>query len=114
MREQVRGEVAQRESRPGAASEQPICDRHHGVEVRARHGAQHEDQDRQAERGGQAVLQQLEADVIRREALRSDAGTHNDRDEQARSKELGSSSAQHVRSRGLGLGAGSNVHVGLS
>jgi len=64
--------------------------------VRAGHWPEHQDQHRQTEGSGQAVLQQLETDIIRGQPLRGDTGTHHDSDEQTSSKELGGCSAQKV------------------
>jgi hypothetical protein len=57
--------------------------------VRSGDRAQHEDQSRQAERGGGAVFQQLQSDVIGGELLGGDPGADYDRDQQSGAEELG-------------------------
>ena len=61
LRERVRADLGQGEPGSGAAAEEPVRERDDRVEVRAGHRAEHEDQHRQPEHGGGAVLQQLQA-----------------------------------------------------
>ncbi|GAB3148176.1 hypothetical protein GCM10027058_08360 [Microbacterium neimengense] len=81
--------------------------------MRSRHRAEHEDQHRQAERRGQTVLEKLQPHIIRGETLRSDTRPDHDRDEQARSDELGSCTAQNVWSPHDGVWVGGEFHVSL-
>ena len=64
LREDVGGEIAAGEPGAGAAAEPPVGGGHDGVEVRAGDRAEHEDQHAEPERGGDGVLQQLQADVV--------------------------------------------------
>ena len=57
--------------------------------MRAGYRPEQQDQDGQTEHGGGGVLQQLQADVVRRELLGRDAGADDDRDQQGGAGELG-------------------------
>ena len=89
LRNRVRADLSQREARAEATTEEPIRERHHRVEVRAGHRAEHEDQHGETERRGRAVLQQLQARLAGRELLRGNARADDDRNEQAGAEELG-------------------------
>ena len=69
-------------------AEDAVGQRDHRVEVRAGHRPEGEDQGHQSGTGGDRVLEQLEPDVAGGEALRGDAGAHDDRDEQRGADEL--------------------------
>ena len=56
--------IGQGDARPGTSAEGPVRDRHDRVEVRSGHRAEHQDQHREPEHGGCAVLQQLDADIV--------------------------------------------------
>ena len=72
----------------GHAAEEPVGQRDHRVEVTAGHRPEREDQRHQSGTGGQRVLQQLEADVVRRQALGRDARADDDGDQAGRAEEL--------------------------
>ena len=61
--------------------------------------------DGEPEDGRRAVLQQLQADVVRRQPLRRDARPDDDGDEQAGAEELGEEAARQGRRRGRGHAA---------
>ena len=64
------------------------------VEVRAGDGAEREDQRDEPGAGRDRVLEQLQADVVRREPLRGDARTDDDRDEERGADCLGRRAAR--------------------
>ena len=81
--------LGQREADAASAAEEPVRERDDRVEVPPRHRAEHEDQHRQTERGGGAVLQQLQPHVVRGQLLRGDSRADHDGDQQAGAQELG-------------------------
>ena len=108
LRDHVHPEVAGRDP-----AEDPIGQAHDGVEMRTRDRTDREDDRDQAGRGGRRVLEQLQPDVTRREPLRGDAGSDDDRDQQHRADELGDGPPtergfhqQQGRRSGAGAGAG--------
>ena len=86
--DQLRREV-DRDLPGGHAAEEPVGQGDHRVEVPAGHRPEREDQRDQSGAGGQRVLQQLEADVVRRQALGGDARADDDGDQPGRAEELG-------------------------
>ena len=91
LRDRVRANLRQRETCAEAATENPVRERDQRVEVRAGHRAEHEDEYREAERRGRAVLQQLQAGLARRELLSGNARADDDGDEQTGSQESANS-----------------------
>lgn len=81
------GEVDTR-NRPGTTVQHDVGERHDGVEVGARHRLQDQDQHAQAEGCGEGVLEELQSDIARRELLRHDARSDDDRGEQGAAEEL--------------------------
>ncbi len=79
---------------PVLAVQRDVDEGDDGVEVSAGDGREDEDQDGQPERGGDGVLEQLQADVGGGQALRGDAGADDDRGESRAAEELADGSAQ--------------------
>ncbi len=66
------GQVGERVA-PAQAAEAGVGERHDGVEMTAGDGSEHEDDREQAGGRGGGILEQLQADIVRRERLRRDA-----------------------------------------
>ena len=84
----LRRDVGER-APPAQAAEARVDERDDRVEVRAGDRAEHEDDRVEPGGGRRGVLEQLEADVVWREALRGDPGADHDRGEKRRAEELG-------------------------
>ena len=82
------GRQVDRDLPVGHPAEEPVGQGDDRVEVAARHRPEGEDQGDQAGTGGERVLQQLQADVVRREPLGRDAGADDDGDQAGRPEEL--------------------------
>ena len=72
-----------------APADQPVRGRHDRVEMRSGHGPEGEDERAERERRGDRVLEQLQADVARRQPRRHDAGADDGGDQQRGADELG-------------------------
>ena len=90
-------------SRGGDAAEQAVGHRDDRVEVRARHRAEREDQRDEPGAGRDRVLEQLEPDVVRRQALRVDPRADDDRDQERGADDLGRARRARPRSRSTGV-----------
>ena len=84
LHRQVGGGVA-----PGQPAERGVDERHHRVEVAARHRAEHQDDREQPGRGRRRVLQQLQPGLTRRQALRGDARADHHRGQERAAQQLG-------------------------
>ena len=85
-------------------AEQPVNQGDHRIEVGARHSAKHQNQPNESARSGGSILEQLQADVVWREASGHDARPHHSDDEQRRAQGLGGKTACNRDRRGRGLG----------
>jgi hypothetical protein len=74
---------------PTEATEGRVGERDNGVEVPARHRAEHENDREQAGRGRGGVLEQLQPDIARREGLCRDPRANHQGREERGAKQLG-------------------------
>ena len=86
-------------SRVVGRAEQTVEDGDHRVEVRARHGAEHEDQPDERTGGRRRVLQQLQADVAGRQPARHDARPDHGHDQHRGAESLGHEAAGEVETK---------------
>ena len=74
---------------PAQATKGGVHERHDGVEMAPGYGAEHQDDGKQAGRGGGRVLEQLEADCARREVLGCDPRADDRGSQEGTAEELG-------------------------
>ena len=91
----LRGHV-RNELPSGQPAQDSVGQAHDRIEMGAGDGAECEDQRDQPRAGGDAVLEQLEADVVRREPLGEDARADDDGDEQCGADGLSRGAASEV------------------
>lgn len=84
----VRSGAAEREPARSAARRPPDPERDGRVEVRTRHRPEQRDEDPEREGGRPGVLEELQTDVVGREAHGHDPGAHDGRDEERGAEEL--------------------------
>ena len=101
----VPADLAPGEPVPGTPSQEPVRQGDDRVEVRPRHRTEQQDQHCQPEDGGRAVLQQLQADIVRRQLLGRDPRADDDRDQQGAAEELGQQAPAEWRPGGRRHGA---------
>ena len=82
---------------PSQSSRRRVDERHDRIEVGARDGTHHQDQDVQTGGGGRGVLQQLETQRIRRQRLSGDTRTDDHGGQQEAAEELGEDAASEHR-----------------
>jgi len=82
-------EICAADARACAATQPPVGERDHGVEVCAGHGSEQQDEHCEPEGGRGRVFEQLQPNVVGRQPCRSDPGSDHDRDEQGRAGEFG-------------------------
>ena len=90
----------------GQATKDPVGERHHRIDVGTRDRAEGQDAGDESDRGGRGVLEQLQPDVARGEALGGDPGADDDCREERRAQELDKRSPPQGRAGRLGASGG--------